>query len=532
VPRLLALTAVIWTLLIAPAAASFPPTGFSDLTVARTGQQLGTITDSEGEIDCGLDCSGSYRIPCLEGTVDDCAEPGDAIPVTLTATVPEGFQVIWSASCKEGAHTSNPCTVRSDGFVTANFDDPTAPGVSATGPASGPERGTIALSATASDDQTGIAKVQFLVGATLAGEDTDAPYSVAFDTHGVSDGAQTVTARAVNNDGDTADSTVDITADNTAPGLTVGGPDGQTFGPHTTQTWTLAANDATTGPPAVQCSLTAPGAPAAFGPCSPGGGTESVSDKPGGAYLLRVRATDGAGNTREVARTFAIDATPADTTITGGPADGSSSTATSVSFTFSASESGSTFRCRVHPSALTPGPFEACSGAGTHTASGFAPGSYTFEVVATDAVGNSDPTPATRTFTVLGGGVSPTGGGGPGGGSGGPGGGVVAGQRIDALVRTFFTRFGRRTRVDRLTVVGAPQGARVTLTCKGKHGACPFKRRQLSFHGRSLKLAPRFKHRKLRTGTVLTIVVSKPGLVAKAFRYTVRRNKFPAVRIS
>jgi hypothetical protein len=44
--------------------------------------------------------------------------------------------------------------------------------------------------------------------------------------------------------------------------------------------------------------------------------------------------------------------------------------------------------------------FGACSGDGAHTASDLAPGTYRFEVVALDAAGNEDPSPAARSFTV------------------------------------------------------------------------------------------------------------------------------------
>jgi Bacterial Ig domain len=530
-------------LALSAATAQAAPAPFSTLTVERTGVQLGTVTDSLSQINCGSDCSGTYQADCLQGTPSNCTEPGENKRPTLTATVPNGFRVVWNRTCDQGSATSNPCKVEGAGFITAHFDDLSVPDVSLNGLAAGPVRGNINLAAGANDPETGIASVAFFVRGAQVGSDASAPYSVPLNTATLADGSATVVARATNQDGDQANSTgVTVTIDNTAPALTVTGPDNQTFGPGGTHTWTFTSSDATTGAPTVLCSLTPSGAAAAFAPCSPGAGSHSVSNLAEGAYTLRVKSTDGAGNVTERTRSIAIDATPAETQIDSGPADGSSSTATSASFTFS-SEAGATFQCRVYPSALTPSAFGPCSGAGTHTASGFDPGSYAFEVVATDQFGNADGTPAKRTFTVLGTGTGGNGGNGGNGGGGGstgggttgggqPGGGVVAGQRIDALVQTFYTRFGRRTRVDKLTVVGAPQGAKVTVTCKGKRKACPFKRKVLAFKGRSLKLAGRFKRRKLPVGTTFTIVVSKPGLVAKTFRYKVRAGKFPAVKVS
>ena len=95
-----------------------------------------------------------------------------------------------------------------------------------------------------------------------------------------------------------------------------------------------------------------------------------------------------------------VDDVLPDTRITQGPDDGSATSNTSLTFAFDADEPGSTFECRVYPAALTPPAFDNCSGAGTHTASGFSPGTYSFEVRATDTAGNRDATPAKRTFTV------------------------------------------------------------------------------------------------------------------------------------
>ena len=85
------------------------------------------------------------------------------------------------------------------------------------------------------------------------------------------------------------------------------------------------------------------------------------------------------------------DTTPPDTTITSGP---SGTVATdAASFSFSSSESGSSFACRLDGSA-----FSACTSPRAYA--GLAPGGHTFEVRATDAAGNVDPSPAARTWTI------------------------------------------------------------------------------------------------------------------------------------
>ncbi len=85
------------------------------------------------------------------------------------------------------------------------------------------------------------------------------------------------------------------------------------------------------------------------------------------------------------------DSTAPDTTIDAGPSG--SVTADTASFAFSANEVGSTFEC-----ALDGAPFTACTSPKQYTA--LVQGIHSFSVRATDAVGNTDPTVAGRTWTV------------------------------------------------------------------------------------------------------------------------------------
>jgi hypothetical protein len=87
------------------------------------------------------------------------------------------------------------------------------------------------------------------------------------------------------------------------------------------------------------------------------------------------------------------DGTPPETTITSAPSD--PTTSTSASFAFTSSESNSTFECK-----LDDGAFAACTSPKAY--SGLGAGSHTFSVRAKDAAGNTDPTPATKTWTING----------------------------------------------------------------------------------------------------------------------------------
>lgn len=100
------------------------------------------------------------------------------------------------------------------------------------------------------------------------------------------------------------------------------------------------------------------------------------------------------------------DTTAPETTIVGGTSG--TTTSTSASFQFSASESGSSFQCK-----LDSGSWAGCSSPKGY--SSLAVGAHTFSVKATDGAGNTDASPATRSWTVEA--EAPAGGGGGGGGA-------------------------------------------------------------------------------------------------------------------
>ena len=115
-----------------------------------------------------------------------------------------------------------------------------------------------------------------------------------------------------------------------------------------------------------------------------------------GAHTFSVKAIDAPGNESQIrSRSFTVDTVAPQTTIASGPAG--STTDTTPTFTFTSSETGSTFTCRFDSQAFAP-----CSGPGAgHTPSTpLTPGSHSFDVRATDRAKNTDPTPARRTFTI------------------------------------------------------------------------------------------------------------------------------------
>ena len=115
---------------------------------------------------------------------------------------------------------------------------------------------------------------------------------------------------------------------------------------------------------------------------SSGDGTKTVS----------VWFKDAAGHMSEAARdSITLDTTPPYTAITNQPENPTSST--TADFSFASTEAGSTFRC-----SLDDGAYAVCAGPRAFT--GLADGWHTVDVKATDAAGNTDPTPARYTWMV------------------------------------------------------------------------------------------------------------------------------------
>jgi hypothetical protein len=172
--------------------------------------------------------------------------------------------------------------------------------------------------------------------------------------------------------------------DTTPPDTTiVAGPSGTTTS--TSASFTFSSSEAGS---TFECRLDG----GSFSSCT---SPKAYSGLSTGEHTFEVRAIDAAGNidVTPASRTWTItpDSTPPDTTIVAGPSG--TTTSTSASFTFSSSEAGSTFECR-----LDGGSFSACSSPKAY--SGLSTGEHTFEVKATDAAGNTDASPASRTWTI------------------------------------------------------------------------------------------------------------------------------------
>lgn len=95
--------------------------------------------------------------------------------------------------------------------------DTKAPTTALTGPAAGTTlTGTVTLTANASDD-VGVSKVEFYAGTKLLGSDSTSPYSLAWDSGTVSNGAYALTTKAYDAAGNVGTSAaINVTVSNTA----------------------------------------------------------------------------------------------------------------------------------------------------------------------------------------------------------------------------------------------------------------------------------------------------------------------------
>ena len=212
-----------------------------------------------------------------------------------------------------------------------------------------------------------------------------APCSGSVTGSGLADGSHTFEARARDAAGnvDPTPATHTWVIDTAPPDTTIlTGPSGGTTS--TAANFTYSSTES----PSMffECRLDG----AAFAACGPGA---FYTNLPDGTHTFEVRAKDIAGNVdpTPASRTWTVDTAPPDTSIATGPSGSVAST--SAAFAYAATEPA-TFRCQLDGSPYTDCP------AGGITFAGLAQGSHTFNVFATDAVGLSDPTPASRTWIV------------------------------------------------------------------------------------------------------------------------------------
>jgi hypothetical protein len=85
-----------------------------------------------------------------------------------------------------------------------------------------------------------------------------------------------------------------------------------------------------------------------------------------------------------------------------------------------------------------------------------------------------------------------------------------------------------RTRFTALSVRNLPAGARVVITCRGKHTGCPYKKKTYKqFSKGRVDAIKRFRKARLRAKAVVTVTVTSAAGERKVTRWTMRSTKLP-----
>jgi large repetitive protein len=209
------------------------------------------------------------------------------------------------------------------------------------------------------------------------------PWGECGQVSGLSDGKHVMRARAMDRAGNVDPSPASWTWRVDLPPETsiTAGPTGPTSSTAATFRFSSPDTEAT-----FQCKLDGRD----WATCASG---KTYTGLPQGSHTFKVRAKDPGGtpDPSPSQRTWKVDTVAPNTTITSGPK--ASTGAKSATFSFSSSESGAGYECR-----LDGGAWQACSSPKSY--SGLKKGAHVFRVRSVDEAGNADKTPDMWSWSV------------------------------------------------------------------------------------------------------------------------------------
>jgi regulation of enolase protein 1 (concanavalin A-like superfamily) len=283
----------------APTAALTAPANGATFTAPATITVSANSSDSDGTV---------AKVDFFAGATLIGSDTTSPYSITWNNVAAGSYSLTAVATDDAGATTTSAART-----ITVNGPANQAPTVALTAPANGATftaPATVTVSATASDTDGTLAKVDFFAGATLIGSDTTSPYSITWNN--VAAGSYSLTAVATDDAGATTTSA--------ARTITVNGPANQA----PTVALTAPANGATfTAPATVTVSATASDTDGTLakvdffaGATLIGSDTTSPysvtwSNVGAGTYSLTAVATDNGGaTTTSAARTVTVSAAP------------------------------------------------------------------------------------------------------------------------------------------------------------------------------------------------------------------------------
>ena len=322
-------------------------------TVAPSSGFTSGPTGTTSSRDAGFGFSGSSDTAGFECKLDAAEYAGCTSPLSLTGLA-DGEHTVQVRATDEAGNVGSPASRT----WTVSTDVPDT--VIETGPSG------LTNVSSATFVLTGGTSFECKLDGAAAFSACTSPVSYS----GLAEGAHTLLVRAVN-----AAGTVDPTpaerkwrVDTVAPDSSIdGGPTGTVAS--AAAVFGFSADEGA----AYQCKLDGGAYAACESPISLDGLAQ-------GAHTLLVRATDAAGNQEAspASRTWTVDTLAPVVSLTAKP--GASTTATTATFSFVADEAA-TFECRIGEAAFAP-----CTSPKAYE--GLTPGSRTFQVRATDALGH------------------------------------------------------------------------------------------------------------------------------------------------
>ena len=310
------------------------------------------------------------------------------------------FTVTWNATALTNGSSHSLGAVARDAAgntttataVTVTVDN-APPTVSMTAPADGGSvAGTVAVSATASDN-VGVVGVQFkLDGANLGAEDTVGPYTLNWTTTTASNGNHVLTAVARDAAGNTTTATaVTVMVDNVSPIVAMTAPaDGASVAG--TVAVSATASDTVGGVVGVQFKLDGAnlGAESTVGPYTVNWTTTTASN---GSHSLTAVARDAAGNSTTATPVTVtvnnVDATPPTVSMTA-PANGATVSGASVTLSATASDNVAVIGVQFTLDGVNVGAEDTASPYSINWSSiGTSNGPHTLAAIARDGAGNT-----------------------------------------------------------------------------------------------------------------------------------------------
>jgi hypothetical protein len=272
----------------------------------------------------------------------------------------------------------------------------TAPNVSVTAPAAGSlVRGTVNVTATASDN-VGVQSVQFRVdGNNVGSADTTSPYALSLDTTTLSNGSHQLSAVARDAAGNTrTSSNVAITVDNAQPTVAITQPANNATISGTTAVTATASDNVAVQSVAFQVD----GATVATDTSAPYTLSAETSWLNDGSHTISAVATDTAGNTRTATISVTVDNNAPTVSISSPAAGATVSGTTTVTATAADTVGVQNVQFRVDGanvgSADTSSPYQY-----SWNTTALTDGEHTLSAIARDAAGNTR-TSANVTVTV------------------------------------------------------------------------------------------------------------------------------------